>query len=213
MRILGATLLLAGLAYLIVWVFSEPRPSSSGSDLPRPEGDRSTPIDPRGATLTEGRSRTVILDGSQEERPEQAQEARARELNPRNGSEVSDGILQAEIAEWTALYADAGTSELDVEIKELRQALNDGTKPYYMEQLRLGNYIIEGQSSSDGKYQLPRLEDELSMRRFAKGGEVQKVVLPPNEFPQLYSLHRRIRWLTRRRAELSLGIAQDVGER
>jgi hypothetical protein len=104
--------------------------------------------------------------------------------------------------DWTVKYLQAGLSEVTSEHDALRQALRETTQPYYDQELAAGRYEVEGHHRPGEMYPLSEDDGELAARYFDPGGEVRRVVIPRDEFPELYEMRREIQWLMHRMSEL-----------
>ena len=101
-----------------------------------------------------------------------------------------------------SFYAMASLEQVSEDIELLRGLLDEGTLEYYNSQFSQGNSVVEGHFTPKESYELHTPNDELCARRFLASGEVRKVVLPRDRFPEMYDLRDRIEWLVHRQAEL-----------
>lgn len=104
---------------------------------------------------------------------------------------------------WEILYENASLEQVVQDIALLRRLLDEGTTDYYSGEFERGNYQVEGHFTPREAYALHRSGDELCARRFLKSGEVRKVVLPREQFPDMYELRDQIAWLSHREDELA----------
>ena len=118
-------------------------------------------------------------------------------------SENTVPSTESDYSKWETLYENASLEQVTQEIAMLRNLLDQGTKDYYEMAFARGDFLVEGHTSPDQGYVLKNPADELCARRFLRSGEVTKVILPRDQFPEMYELREQIAWLGHREAELA----------
>ena len=110
---------------------------------------------------------------------------------------------EPDFSPWIELYANASLEQIRQEIPLLRSQLDDGTLDWYEGEFARGAFVVEGRYETGEGYRIPNPRDELCARRFLRDGSVVKVVLPKEEFPEMYELRDQLTWLSHREDELS----------
>lgn len=106
------------------------------------------------------------------------------------------GISGRDKTDWSNVYGDAPMEELVLERDGLRDYLVETAKPEFLKRFAAGEGTL---LSKDGKFVLGSAAiDEVSavrVRHVTHGGEVRKVILPPEDFPELYVAKSKLNWL------------------
>ena len=132
----------------------------------------------------------------------------------RHGAEIEAGPSEAPaillsdeeqeaFAMCEALYHDATLEQVTQELALPRAELDAGTLGYYEQEFARGAHVLDGRYTPGESYPMKNPGPELCARRFLPSGEVIKVVLPREGFPEMYDLRDRIAWLAHRQEELN----------
>ncbi len=180
-------LLVAGLVLLAI---GRMRALEPGDVRPLPvsttSSDRSTSVSEHGAgggSATPARESSTAGEGSASE------EARvALPEDPAARTEAAE-------AEWAKAYAGVSPAQLEEEATAILDHLIEETKDEIERRFDGGRYE---RIASDGVYRMDPDRDfiaGLEQVRITSEGDVRSVVLPPDEFPELYQLGRKAIWL------------------
>lgn len=115
-----------------------------------------------------------------------------REIMPRSDSEE----------DWKRIYRNASLQDLEKEKKQLLDQFLALTRPAFSKRIAAGEFEVV---SNDATLPLedPNSEEVslVEMLSRARGGGVRKTVLPKAEYPEIYHLKSKIKWVEGRIAE------------
>lgn len=121
------------------------------------------------------------------------------------GARTSEPRVPETAVDWERQFAGQSLGQVVDAVATLETQYSDLTMPELQRQFDAGQYtvlardgVFHGQPSDDTEIFMV----QMPVREPGGDCEVRKSVLPPEKFPELYEMHRKLNWLRQRQNEL-----------